>query len=149
MKTFQVSTEMSEHQEFYEAEEEPIYSVVLGTGINQATNRRETVTVGDVERRGGIYMLGQPRTGKTSLLVHSLILQDMKHGHGLCFIDPHGDGIEDVLKLVPENRLDDVILLDPLDEEYAFGLNLFACKNPQSRKQISRTINYVLQVFGK
>ena len=140
---------MSEHQEFYEAEEEPIYSVVLGTGINQATNRRETVTVGDVERRGGIYMLGQPRTGKTSLLVHSLILQDMKHGHGLCFIDPHGDGIEDVLKLVPENRLDDVILLDPLDEEYAFGLNLFACKNPQSRKQISRTINYVLQVFGK
>ncbi len=123
-------------------------SVVLGTGINQATNRREKVTVGDVERRGGVYILGQPRTGKSTLLVN-VIEQDIAHGHGLCFIDPHGDGIEEVIKLVPEDRLDDVILLDPLDEHYAFGLNLFACKNPQSRKQISRTINYVLQVFGK
>ena len=126
----------------------PLSSVVLGTGINQATNRKEKVTVGDVERRGGVYILGQPRTGKTTLLVN-MIVQDSTHGHGICFIDPHGDAIEEVIKQLPEDRLDDVILLDPLDELYTVGFNLFACQDPTSKKQVSRTINYVLQVFGK
>jgi hypothetical protein len=140
--------EMSEPEEVSEAEGEQANAVVLGTGINQATNRRETVTIGDVERRGGVYIVGQPRTGKSTLLIN-LILQDSAHGHGLCFIDPHGDAIEEVIKQLPDDRLDDVILLDPLDEAYTVGFNLFACQDPRSKKQISRTINYVLQVFGK
>ncbi len=141
----------TEPEEDYEDEhkyDNDLSSVVLGRGINLKTDEEEDVVIGDVERRGGVYILGQPRTGKSTLLVN-MIGQDIAHGHGLCFIDPHGDGIEDVLKLVPDDRLDDVILLDPLDEDYAFGINLFACKNPKNRKQISRTINYVLQVFGK
>src|SRR5437588_7617422 len=67
---------------------------ILGRGINQETEQEEIVTIGDIERRGGLLLRGNPRTGKTTLLVN-LIWQDILHGHGLMFIDPHGDAIDD------------------------------------------------------
>ena len=42
-------------------------------------------------------------------------------------LDPHGDLIDELLELVPEEREDDVILFDPMDIERPFGLNLLAC----------------------
>lgn len=87
----------------------------LGIGINQGTElEEEEVTIGDIERRGGLLLRGNPRTGKTTLLVN-LILQDIEHGHGLLFIDPHGDAMEDILKRLP-CREEDVIYFDPFDE---------------------------------
>lgn len=46
--------------------------------------------IGDHERRSGLYILGKPRMGKSWLLVN-LILQDIEKGHGISFLDPHGD----------------------------------------------------------
>jgi hypothetical protein len=48
--------------------------------------------------------------------------QDCKHG--VCVLDPHGDLIDDHLGLVPKDWVDDVILFDPMDTDYPFGLNL-------------------------
>jgi hypothetical protein len=108
----------------------------------------EIISIGDVERRSGLYILGKPGMGKTTLLVN-LILQDIEHGHGLCFLDPAGDAIEDVLQRLPDHRKNDVILLDPLERKYAFGLNLFQCDDPSDPVQVSDTINTVLEVFAK
>jgi hypothetical protein len=121
---------------------------ILGRGINQETEQEEEITIGDIERRGGLYVLGRAGTGKSNLLIH-LILQDIAHGHGLCFLDPHGDAIQEILKRLTEHRKDDVISLDPLDDTHAFGLNLFACPDPTNKKQVSRTLEYVLQIFAK
>jgi hypothetical protein len=108
----------------------------------------EIVSLGDVERRSGLYILGKPGMGKTTLMVN-MILQDIEHGHGLCFLDPAGDAIEEVLKRLPDHRKQDVILLDPLDKQYAFGLNLFQCDDPTDPIQVSETLNTVLEVFAK
>jgi len=51
-----------------------------------------------------------------------MILQDMREGRGLCFLEPHGDGIEELLQLVPPERAEDVILFDPTDTERPLGL---------------------------
>jgi len=119
---------------------------ILGLGINQETEQEEEVTVGDVERRGGFLLRGNPRTGKTTLLIN-LILQDIEHGHGLMFLDPHRDAIDDILKRLP-CREEDVILFDPFDEDYAFGLNLFEA-DKTNRRQVVRSIDYVLSLFAK
>src|SRR4051794_23159305 len=55
------------------------------------------VSIGDIERRSGLYMLGKPGMGKSSLLVN-LAAQDIKHGHGIFFLDPHGDALLDLLR---------------------------------------------------
>ena len=65
---------------------------------------------------GGVYV------HNTTLLVN-MIVQDMQAGHGLCFIDPKVDAIEDVLMRVPEHRIEDVILTDPVNYDKVVGLN--------------------------
>ena len=54
--------------------------------------------------------------------------------HGLCVLDPHGDLIDEMLELVPDDRIDDVILFDPMDTEYPFGLNLLSCDRDDPRQ---------------
>ena len=50
----------------------------------------------------------------------------MEQGRGVVVIEPKGDLIEDVLRRVPRDRLDDVVLLDPTDLERPVGLNPLA-----------------------
>lgn len=80
------------------------------------------------ERRQGTYVIGTTGTGKSTLL-KNIIYQDMvdDKSHGLCVLDPHGDLTDELLMLVPEDRVDDVILFDPMDTDFPFGLNLLAC----------------------
>lgn len=77
-------------------------------------------------RQQGLYLIGTPGTGKSSLL-QNIVIQDMYSGEGLCVLDPHGDLIDELLGRVPRGRMDDVIVFDPIDLERPFGLNLLAC----------------------
>jgi hypothetical protein len=63
-------------------------------------------------RNRHLYLLGKTRTGKTTLL-QSLAVQDFYLGHGVGYIDPHGDAIDELLTHIPEHRLEDVIYFDP------------------------------------
>ena len=69
-----------------------------------------------------VFICGATGSGKSTLLVN-MVVQDMYAGHGLCFIDPKGDAIEEVLMRVPEHRIDDVILIDPANYDKVVGLN--------------------------
>jgi hypothetical protein len=60
-------------------------NTILGTTIDN-----ESLVIGDIERRSGLYILGKPRMGKSWLLVN-MILQDIIQEHAVFFIDPHGD----------------------------------------------------------
>ncbi|MEP7166475.1 MAG: DUF87 domain-containing protein [Candidatus Woesebacteria bacterium] len=75
------------------------------------------------ERRRHMYILGATGTGKSTMLL-SMIKQDIEHGKGVCVIDPHGDLIENILPLIPENRINDVVYVNPDDIHFPVGLNL-------------------------
>ncbi len=100
------------------------------------------------ERRQGMYVIGTTGTGKSTLL-RNIIYQDMHQDrqHGLCVLDPHGDLIDDLLGLVPKDRVDDVILFDPMDTERPFGLNLLECdrNNPHQIRWVVSTVMGTLQ----
>lgn len=112
------------------------------------TSAGEEVFLTYEQRRQHTYVIGVNGTGKTTLLreiAHSDMLREPKHG--LCVIDPHGDLIEDILALVPEGRLDDVILFDPSDEEDPFCLNVFApVPEPE---EIGRVASEIVAIFRK
>src|SRR3989344_2181473 len=67
--------------------------------------------------RRHLYMVGKSGVGKSKLL-ELMVRQDIAYGHGLCFIDPHGDVIEEILNFVPPERAQDVVLIDPSDTKY-------------------------------
>jgi len=50
-----------------------------------------------------------------------LAIQDILNGEGVCVMDPHGDLIEDVLRCIPPERAEDVILFSPADMEAPDG----------------------------
>ncbi len=100
------------------------------------------------ERRQGTYIIGTTGTGKSTLL-KNIIYQDMHQDrkHGLCVLDPHGDLIDELLGLVPSNRLNDVILFDPMEIERPFGLNLLECnrEDPHEVRWVVSTVMGTLQ----
>lgn len=74
------------------------------------------------DRRRHVYMVGKSGVGKSKLL-ELFVRQDIVYNYGLCFIDPHGDVIEEILKFIPEDRVDDVVWIDPADAEYPISFN--------------------------
>lgn len=50
-------------------------------------------------------------------------IDDMENGRGFCFIDPHGDACEFLLKHYPKERIDDLIYFDLGNTQYPIGLN--------------------------
>ncbi|MFZ1243347.1 MAG: type IV secretion system DNA-binding domain-containing protein, partial [Candidatus Saccharimonas sp.] len=75
------------------------------------------------ERERHMYVIGGTGNGKTTMLFYQ-ILQDIRAGNGVAVLDPHGDLAERILQYIPEERLGDVIYLNPDDLAHPIGMNL-------------------------
>lgn len=71
-----------------------------------------------------LHLLGGTGAGKSTVMLN-LILQVIKNGHSAVVIDPKGDLIRDVLVRFPEERDEDLVLLDPSMNERIIGVNPF------------------------
>jgi len=91
------------------------------------------------DRRRHMYVIGKTGTGKSEFL-KAMIMQDIKNGEGLAVIDPHGDLIDDVLKLIPSKRSEDVILFDPSDTQRPMGFNMLEAKTEEQKHYVVSSI---------
>jgi len=82
-----------------------------------------------IDRRRHIYILGKTGMGKSTLL-ENMVYSDIISGKGVGVIDPHGDLADAVLGFIPTNRINDVILIDPSDREYAVAFNMLENIDP-------------------
>lgn len=101
-------------------------------GYNEFRGIKKQIRLGAKDRRRHTYIIGQTGTGKSKLL-ENLAYQDMMDGRGFAFIDPHGDSAEELLGMVPKERVEDVIYFAPGDMEMPIGLNLFEFENQDQR----------------
>jgi hypothetical protein len=110
------------------------HTLVLGENTHAGATAR--VTLSPQQRTKHMYVVGASGTGKSTLLFN-LILQDIRNGEGVGVLDPHGDLIEQVLGAIPEERLNDVLLLDPSDEEYPVGFNILSAHSSFEKTLLS------------
>ena len=96
------------------------------------------------DRRRHMYIIGKSGVGKSKFL-ELLIRQDIAYGHGCCLIDPHGDVIEAMLDFVPEERIDDVVIIDPSDAGYPASFNPLANIDPGFKHQLAQGLIEVLE----
>lgn len=116
-------------------------------GNNKARGQVRPVFMQTVDRRRHMYIIGKTGTGKTEFL-KGLIMQDIKNGNGLCFIDPHGDAVEDIMNRIPAERAEDVIYFRPSDLERPFGLNLLEAKSEDQKHFVTTAIiNLMYKLF--
>lgn len=105
------------------------------------------VYIGDADRRQHMYIIGKTGTGKSELM-KDLIMQDIRAGKGICFMDPHGDAIKDILKLIPPERAEDVIYFNPGDSERPMGLNLLEAHTEDEKHFVATSvINMMYKLF--
>ena len=121
----------------------PKEGILLGYNIYRG--KKTAVRIAREDRRRHLYTLGMTGTGKSVLIV-GMCMQDIANGDGCCYIDPHGDAIEHILRRVPKERAEDVVLLDPGDVSRPFGLNLLEF-NTQEQKTFA--INEIMAIFDK
>ena len=95
------------------------------TYFAETTFRRQRKKVGIKidDRRRHIYVIGKTGMGKTGLLENAMI-QDIKNGYGVGIIDPHGELAEKMLDLIPSNRINDVVYINPSDIDHPFSFNI-------------------------
>lgn len=101
-------------------------------GYNEFRGVKKQIRLAAKDRRRHTYIIGQTGTGKSKLM-ENLAYQDMMDGKGFAFIDPHGDSAEELLGMVPKERVEDVIYFAPGDMEMPIGLNLFEFDNQDQR----------------
>ncbi len=116
-------------------------------GYNNYRGTKTEIRMTDSDRRRHLYAIGQTGTGKTVFL-QELAKQDARNGKGFCFIDPHGDAIEDILASIPKERAEDVIVFDPSDMERPFGLNMLEY-DPAHPEQKTFVINEMIGIFDQ
>lgn len=123
-------------------------TTIDGSVIGQDASTGELVCISDQSRTKGLYIIGKPGMGKSSLL-EDLIVQDMDADKGICLLDPHGDLVEHVLGRVPDHRADDVVLIDITDTERYAGLNLFVCEDLTDVGAVTDATERVFHVFER
>lgn len=94
--------------------------------------KEELVRIKDEDRLRHMYVVGQTGVGKTSLL-KTMIINDILAGKGVCYIDPHGDDLLNIINYIPKERAEDVIIFDASDTEYPMGLNLFEARSTEEK----------------
>ena len=114
----------------------PDSGLFLGTSTFRGISK--PVYIQKDDRRRHMYVIGKTGVGKSEFL-KDMILQDIKNGEGVCFIDPH-DTIDKLLPLIPPERAEDVILFDPSDTERPMGLNMLEAQTEEEKHYIVSSI---------
>lgn len=92
------------------------------------------------------YVVGQTGTGKSTLLLQ-MALQDIEAGEGVAVLDPHGDLVEDLLRRIPIDRMDDVVLVDPADPVAVVGVNLLEAESQVQGAYLVEELSHMFQTL--
>ncbi len=114
-------------------------------GVTNFRGSQEVFGIKIKDRRRHIYVIGKSGVGKSTLL-QNMTLDDIKEGRGVGVVDPHGEYVDYVLERIPDERIEDVILFDPSDQEFPIGFNVLEVENPKYKVI---TASGVVSVFKK
>ncbi|MEX0616902.1 MAG: TraM recognition domain-containing protein [Candidatus Woykebacteria bacterium] len=123
----------------------PQQGLYLGKSVFRGVETKVHILPDD--RRRHMYVIGQTGTGKSEYMKF-MAIQDIKEGRGICFIDPHGPAIEDILQQVPPERAEDVIYFDAGDTERPLGINIIEAKTEEQKHMIvNNFINLLYKLY--
>ncbi|MGB7291019.1 MAG: type IV secretion system DNA-binding domain-containing protein [Thermodesulfobacteriota bacterium] len=119
---------------------------IVFLGETNFRNHRLRFGIKKEDRRSHTYLIGKTGVGKSTLL-KNIMRQDLHNGAGFALLDPHGDLVEEVLRLVPQERKKDLIYINPSYPLHRMGFNVFEGVNsPEERHLVASGL---ISVFKK
>lgn len=126
------------------------YDVLLG--LNDYLGTQTPIGLTAKEREKHIFIIGGTGNGKSTMLQY-MIEQDIAAGKGVAVIDPHGDLAQSLLQAIPEQRLQDVVYLNPVDIQYPVGINLLELSKELSEEaallEKAKVSSSIISIFRK
>ncbi|MFA5184483.1 MAG: type IV secretion system DNA-binding domain-containing protein [Patescibacteria group bacterium] len=112
----------------------------------QTTYRNESKRFGikTDDRRRHMYLVGKTGMGKSTIL-ENMIVDDIRAGHGVAVVDPHGDLAEKIIEFIPANRINDVVYFNPSDINYPIAFNVVEQVEPHLRHLVASGLIGVFQ----
>jgi hypothetical protein len=95
--------------------------LLLGTNVHNGESNAIRLTT--EQRVRHTHIIGATGTGKSTLLFN-LIRQDIENRQGVGVLDPSGDLIDRILDIIPDSRMDDVVLVNPYDTDFPIAFNI-------------------------
>jgi len=99
-------------------------------------NQRRRFGIKADDRRRHMYAIGKTGAGKSTFL-ENMAYADIAAGHGVCFVDPHGDAAEKLIKCIPNDRINDVIYFNPGDLDFPIAFNVLEKVEPKYRHLVA------------
>jgi hypothetical protein len=93
-----------------------------------------------------LYLLGPTGSGK-STLIESLAIQAARLGDGIFVVDPKADLCEEIMARLPENRVEDVIMLNPAATDRPIGFNILQSTHDEHSREL--VVDDVVHIFGE
>jgi len=117
-----------------------------GTLLGNNVHFGETIAVrlSPEQRVQHMHVIGASGTGKSTLLFN-LIRQNIENGEGVAVLDPHGDLVEQILGIIPSERINHVVLIDPSDEQYSVGFNILSAHSDLEKNLLASDLISVFQ----
>lgn len=119
--------------------------IALGREMDEVGQEKQVIGLLDSELRKHVHIIGGTGRGKTTLLVN-IAIQLMLLRRSIVIIDPKGDLVDTVMRFVPPDQLENVIVFDPTDRKYPLALNIFEAVPATER---SRVAGEILLIFKK
>jgi hypothetical protein len=117
-------------------------ALLLGNNVHFGKTIQVRLTA--EQRTRHTHILGASGTGKSTLLFN-LIRQDIENGEGVAVLDPHGDLVDKILGIIPCERISDVVLVDPSDEEFSIGFNILSAHSEHEKTLLASDLVSVFQ----
>lgn len=112
----------------------------------QTTYRNENKKFGikTDDRRRHMYLIGKTGMGKSTIL-ENMIVDDIRAGHGVAVVDPHGDLAEKIIEFIPSERIKDVVYFNPSDINFPIAFNIVEQVEPHLRHLVASGLIGVFQ----
>jgi hypothetical protein len=93
-----------------------------------------------------LYLLGPTGSGK-STEIENLAIQTARLGDGIFVVDPKADLCEEIMARLPEDRAQDVILLNPAATNQPIGFNILQSAHDEHSREL--VVDDVVHIFGE
>lgn len=98
------------------------------------------------DRLKHLWLLGPTGTGKSTLIAN-MAIQDARAGYGLVVVDPKSDLCGEILARLPEERREDIIVLDPAATDLPIGFNILQSAHDEHSREL--VADNVVRIFAE